>query len=266
MADEKELFIAGPADLDEEPELSSALDLSGLDAVQQGVLSVLKRLIKEHKRVIFDGDNYSEEWHAEADDRGLPNLKDSVAAFQVLRAKKNSDLFRKYGVLNRSEYESRIHVAIEKFVKQLGIEAETMVSIAKSQILPAALEHQRRVADAVAATKAAGVDASDSTHALREFVVQVAQFRAGIAEVERLAAHHEADPAKHAAQLARELKPAMARLRETGDLLETSVAADLWRDHKQMAWWIVKIGIVLIAVLAFARRSSTPPKESDGED
>jgi glutamine synthetase len=196
--------------------------------LQQGVLSVLKRLIKEHKRVIFDGDNYSEEWHTEAERRGLPNLKDSVAAFQVLRSKKNSDLLRKYGVLNRSEYDSRIHIAIEKFVKQLGIEAETMVSIAKSQILPAALEHQRRVADTVAATKAAGVDAADSAQALREFVDQVAQFRARITEVERLAAHHEADPAKHAAQLARELKPAMARLRETGDVLETSVAAELW--------------------------------------
>ena len=104
--------------------------------LQQGVLRVLKRVIKEHKRVIFDGDNYSEEWHAEADRRGLPNLKDSVEAFQVLRARKNGDLFKKYGVLNRSEYDRRIHIAIEKYVKQLGIEAETMVSIAKSQILP----------------------------------------------------------------------------------------------------------------------------------
>src|SRR5438094_916354 len=83
-----------------------------------------------------------------------------------LGAKKNSDLFRKYGVLNRSEYDSRIHIAIEKYVKQLGIEAETMVSMAKSQILPAALEHQRRVAEAAAATKAAGVDSSDSVQAL----------------------------------------------------------------------------------------------------
>jgi glutamine synthetase len=196
--------------------------------LQQGVLAVLKRLIKEHKRVIFDGDNYSEEWHAEAGRRGLPNLKDSVEAFQVLKARKNSDLFKKYGVLNKSEYDSRIHIAVEKYVKQLAIEAETMVSIAKSQILPAALEHQRRTAEAVAATKAAGVDAGDSTQALREFVDLVNQFRSRTAEVEALAAHHEVDPAKHAAQIARELKPSMARLRETGDALESVVAADLW--------------------------------------
>jgi glutamine synthetase len=151
-----------------------------------------------------------------------------VAAFEVLRARKNGDLFRKYGVLTKPEYDSRIHVAIEKYVKQLGIEAETMVTIAKSQILPAALAHQRRVADAVAATKGAGVNDADSVQSLRELVGQVGEFRERTAEVERLAAHHESDPARHAAQINRELKPAMARLRETGDSLETVVAADLW--------------------------------------
>ena len=67
--------------------------------LQAGVIAVLKKMLKQHKRVIFDGDNYSEEWHAEAGKRRLPNLKDSVAAFEVLRARKNGDLFRKYGVL-----------------------------------------------------------------------------------------------------------------------------------------------------------------------
>ena len=84
------------------------------------------------------------------------------------------------------------------------------------------------MAEAVAATKAAGVDVSDTTQALREFVELVTQFRTRTAEVERLAVHHEADPAKHAAQIARELKPAMQRLRDIGDTLETLVAADLW--------------------------------------
>jgi len=196
--------------------------------LQAGVIAVLKKVIKQHKRVIFDGDNYSEEWHAEAARRGLPNLKDSVEAFGVLRARKNSDLFRKYGVLSKAEYDSRIHIAIEKYVKQLQIEAETMVSIARGHILPAALEHQRRTAEAVSSTKAAGVDAGETVRALRSFVDLVDEFRRRIADVERLAGHHEADPAKHAAQQARELKPAMARLRETGDAIESQVAADLW--------------------------------------
>ena len=117
--------------------------------LQQTVIAVLKKLIKQHKRVLFDGDNYSEEWHTEAERRGLPNLKNSVAAFDVLRARKNGDLFRKYGVLNKAEYGSRIHIAVEKYVKQITIEAETMVSMAQGQILPAAIEHQRRLAEAV---------------------------------------------------------------------------------------------------------------------
>ena len=196
--------------------------------LQAGVIAVLKRLIKEHKRVIFDGDNYSEEWHAEAERRGLPNLKDSVAAFGVLRAKKNIDLFKKYGVLSRAEHDSRTHIAIEKYIKQLGIEAETMVSMARNQILPAALQHQQRTAEAIAATKAAGVDCADTTVALRSFVELVTRLRNATTAVERASTHHDADPIRHAAQISRELKPAMAELRIVVDALETLVAADLW--------------------------------------
>jgi len=196
--------------------------------LQAGVISVLKRLIKEHKRVIFDGDNYSEEWHAEAGRRGLPNLKDSVEAFGVLRAKKNVDLFRKYGVLSKAEHDSRTHIMIEKYTKQLAIEAETMVSIARGQILPAALGHQLRMAETVAATKAAGVDCADTTAALRSFVDLVTKLRNATAAVEQAAAHHDADPIKHAAQISRELKPVMTDLRSIVDTLENLVAADLW--------------------------------------
>ena len=180
------------------------------------VLAVLKRVIKEHKRVIFDGDNYSEEWHAEAERRGLPNLKDSVAAFQVLRARKNGELFKKYGVLNRSEYESRIHIAVEKYVKQLGIEAETMVLIA--QIAAPAGGPGAPAPDGGGGGGHQGGGRGCAGHHAGAAGLRgaVTQFRTRIVEVERLAAHHEADPAKHAAQIARELKPAMGRLRETG--------------------------------------------------
>ncbi len=196
--------------------------------LQAGVISVLKRLIKEHKRVIFDGDNYSEEWHTEAGRRGLPNLKDSVEAFGVLRAKKNVDLFKKYGVLSKAEHDSRTHIMIEKYIKQLAIEAETMVSIARGQILPAALRHQQRMAETIASTKAAGVDCADTTVALRSFVELVTKLRNATAAVEQAAAHHDADPIKHASQISRVLKPVMAELRSSVDTLETLVAADLW--------------------------------------
>ena len=196
--------------------------------LQQAVISVLKKLITEHKRVIFDGDNYSQEWHAEAAERGLPNLHDSVEAFGVLRAKKNAALFKKYSVLSPAELESRTHIAVEKYIKQLAIEAETMVSMARNQILPAALRHQQAVAEAVAATKAAGVECGDTTAALRSFVELVTRLRNATNAVERASAHHDADPMKHAGQISRDLKPAMNELRNVVDTLETLVAADLW--------------------------------------
>ena len=196
--------------------------------LQQAVISVLKKLISEHKRVIFDGDNYSQEWHAEAGQRGLPNLHDSVEAFGVLRAKKNAELFKKYNVLSPAELESRTHIAIEKYIKQLAIEAETMVSMARNQILPAALKHQQAVAEAIAATKAAGVECGDTTAALRSFVELVTRLRNATNAVERASAHHDADPMKHAEQISRDLKPTMNELRSVVDTLETLVAADLW--------------------------------------
>jgi glutamine synthetase len=196
--------------------------------LQLAVMSVLKQLISQHKRVIFDGDNYSEEWHAEADRRGLPNLKDSVAAFGVLREKKNIELFKKYGVLTQAELDSRTHIAVEKYIKQLGIEAETMVSMARNHILPAALQHQQRLAAAIAATKAAGVDCDDSIDALKSFVGLVTRLRTATGAVERAAAHHVTDPMQHASQISRELKPTMADLREVVDALETHIAAELW--------------------------------------
>jgi glutamine synthetase len=214
-------FVAG--------ELEKAVGAKPTPAkLQLGVIAVLKRLIADHKRVIFDGDNYSEEWHTEAGRRGLPNLKDSVEAFAVLRAKKNVDLFKKYGVLSPAEHDSRTHIAIEKYIKQLGIEAETMVSMARNQILPAALKHQQQLAEAIGATKAAGVDCADTTDALRSFVELVTRLRTTTAAVERASAHHDSDPTKHAAQISHELKPAMAELRVVVDTLETLIAADLW--------------------------------------
>ncbi len=196
--------------------------------LQSAVLSVLKKVLKQHKRVIFDGDNYSSEWHAEAEKRGLPNFRDSVAAFPVLRTKKNVDLFRKYNVLSKTELDSRTHVVIEKWVKQLIIEAETMIGITRTHVLPAALRHQQRVAEAVHATEQAGVKSPDTTAALKDSVTLVSHLRQTLAALERAVAYHHDDAFKHAQQINGEVRPLMAELRSQVDTLETHVAADLW--------------------------------------
>lgn len=197
--------------------------------LQAAALGVLQKLIKAHKRVIFDGDNYSAEWHAEAEQRGLPILRDSVESFPVLAAKKSADLFRKYGVLDKAELESRAHIAVEKYVKQLDIEAETMASMARTQILPAALTHQTRVASAIAATRGAGVEMPDGVAALTRFVEQVAVLRQRTAALEEaIAKEPHGDPMAHARHMKKVVRPAMVSLREVVDQLETVVAADLW--------------------------------------
>jgi glutamine synthetase len=196
--------------------------------LQAATMALLKRLVKENKRVIFGGDNYSEEWHTEAERRGLPHLRDTVESLSNLRLKKNSDLFRKYDVLNKAEYDSRITIAYEKYIKELTIEGESMVSIARTQILPAALAHQKRVADAVATTEAAGVKCRDTFTALGEFVNLVARFHEAIVALEKAVGHHDEDPIRHATWIRDKVKPAMAQLRTYGDALETQVAADLW--------------------------------------
>ncbi|HEX6991700.1 MAG TPA: glutamine synthetase III, partial [Gemmatimonadales bacterium] len=156
---------------------------------QEAVIGVLKKVLKSHKRVIFDGDGYSEKWHKEAEKRGLPALKDSVAAFPVLKAPKTVALFQKYDVLSRPEVESRWHIAVEKYVKQMTIEAETMVALARSMILPAALQHQALMAEAVGATLAAEVACDEEHAALEAFVGQVASLRTAIGKLERTLVH-----------------------------------------------------------------------------
>jgi glutamine synthetase len=100
--------------------------------------------------------------------------------------------------------------------------------MARNQVLPAALRHQCQVAEAIASTKAAGVDCQDTEDALRSFVELVSRLWTTTAAVERAAAHHETEPVQHAAQISRELKPAMAELRLVVDTLETHIAGDLW--------------------------------------
>lgn len=210
-------------------ELEKAVGKKGSPArLQAAALVLLQRTIRDHKRVLFDGDGYSVQWHQEAARRGLPIYPDSVAAFPVLTQKKNVDLFRKYGVLSKGELESRAHIAVEKFVKQLAIEAETMVAMGRTMLLPAAVRYQKLLADTVEATEDAGVKTPDGKEALAEFVGVVAKFRKALATLEKATGLHDDDPMAHARIIKTRVRPAMAEVRLLADQLETQVAADLW--------------------------------------
>ena len=131
-------------------------------------------------------------------------------------------------MLSGTEVESRAHISVEKYVKQLCIEAEMMVSMARSMILPAALQHQTILADAVSSGDAAGVDMSDQRAELGEFVGLVRQLREAAARLECTLQTPAHEHFAHARKIEDEVRPGMAVLRAVVDTLEQQVAADLW--------------------------------------
>jgi glutamine synthetase len=196
--------------------------------VQQAVRSVLQKVIKQHKRVIFNGDGYDVSWHKEAAKRGLPNHRDSVSALGVIGSKKNIDLFGKFKILGKVEIESREHIYLEKYAKQIQIEAETAVLMARTQVLPAAMRHQTEIAETVAATSAADVDASETKDYLEEYVELVNRLRRAVEKLEKEADHHESDVTRHATHMRDKVRGAMGDVREAADALEQRVPADMW--------------------------------------
>ena len=198
------------------------------EKLNQAVFQVLPGVITKHKRVIFNGDNYSAAWHAEAEKRGLPHYRDSLAALPVLANQKNVELFEKYKVLSRSEVESRSHIFIEKYAKELQIESEAMVLMARQMILPAAIEHQTALAESVAALTAAGVKADENRANLEAFVTLTNQFRKTLDALDEADNHQAVDAMEHARYMKSKVGPLMAELRALGDQLETQVAASRW--------------------------------------
>ncbi len=196
--------------------------------LQSAVRAVLKAIVKDHKRIIFNGDNYSAEWHELAAKRGLPNFRDSVEALPALRSKKAADLFKKYKVLSKSELDSRAHIFLEKFNKQVSIEAETMISMARTMIIPAAMQYQTRFAEAVSATESVGIDCSVQRAELEAYVELVERVRAAAQVLDHEASHEDADVLAHAKHIKAKVRPAMADLRVVADELELITAADLW--------------------------------------
>jgi glutamine synthetase len=196
--------------------------------LESAVKSVLREALKKHRRVVFDGDNYSPKWHREAEKRGLPHLRSTVDALAVFASKRAKDLFAKYAVLNERELQARYDVLLETYNDVVAIEARTLVSILNTQVLPSALRHQTELAEAVAATKAAGVACADSQAQLKEFTAMVSRLRKATRAVQKAEAHASASPEAHAKHNRDRLVPAMAAARCESDALEAIIADDLW--------------------------------------
>jgi glutamine synthetase len=195
----------------------------------KSIQELLPGILKESKKVVFNGDNYSEEWHREAEKRGLPNLRNTVDSIPVIVRKDSVELFAKYKVYSERELQSRYVIFSEKYVKEVTIEANMMVHMGRTMILPAALRYQAEVAAAVNATKTAGVDPAAQLEHLRELTDSISKFQAATAALDKAVHHHgDGDVYAHAKQMRDTVVTRMADLRTLGDKLETMVADDLW--------------------------------------
>jgi glutamine synthetase len=187
-----------------------------------GLTNILSGIVKAHKQVLFEGNNYAEEWYAEAARRGLPNRRSTVESLPDLETAKARALFAEFGVLSERELEARVEVNWEKYVKVQNIEANATLDIAKTMILPAVVKYlgelgaagSSKGVAAVAASVVAGADKLvDAIHALEH--AQHAAHEAGDVRAEARAFHDKVIPAQDA-------------VRAAADDLETLVADDLW--------------------------------------
>jgi glutamine synthetase len=191
---------------------------------------LLQNAVKESKHVIFNGDNYSEAWHAEAERRGLPNRRTTVDSLPDLISPKSVKLFSKYGVFSERELHSRYEIFVEAYRKTINIESQLTIHIAKRMILPAALRYQSEVAHSIANLKATGatVPKIQSAH-LSELVSLIDELQSSTDRLEAaLEEHPDGDSLAHAKHARDVIIPAMNSVRVAGDNLEGIVADDLW--------------------------------------
>jgi glutamine synthetase len=200
-------------------ELSDALEakLEVSADLDEAVTAVVKDAYAASERIIFDGDNYAEEWHSEAESRGLKNLRTTPDALPEILSDSTVEAFEGYEVLSHRELESRYEVWTEQYIIRANIEAETAASMARTMLLPAALRH-------VALVEAAGMDALAS-----ETRATVDEFIDAIGELEAANVYPDGVEGLDLAEHARDRQlAAMERVRELGDALEKIVADDLW--------------------------------------
>jgi glutamine synthetase len=207
--------------------------LEGANDVDATLAQIITKIAKEHDRIIFNGNGYSDEWVVEAEKRGLSNIPSTAEAIPALVSDKAKALFPKHGVFSVVELESRYEILLESYLKELNIEALTMVDMAKRQILPAAIKFANKLAKSINNIKATGIAANTSVQ--EELLIKVsnliASFNANNVKLEQLtneAQNMHGDTYKQAYFYKYTVYEAMVELRADGDALEQIVDADIW--------------------------------------
>ncbi|ORZ39888.1 glutamine synthetase type III N terminal-domain-containing protein [Catenaria anguillulae PL171] len=200
-------------------------------ASEDDVLAVIRDLIVETKAIRFEGDNYSEAWVKEAEKRGLLNIKAVPDAYAQLLAEGNANMLTKLtGVFTHDELHSRYHVLVERFAKDLLIEANTLKFMIHQTILPAVYEYRKSLADTINSLKSAGCDATPEVDAVKAITPILASLKTATAHLEQAAetVFAEAEPVEQAKKASDLIVPALEEVRTHADALEQKVADKYW--------------------------------------
>ena len=219
-------------------------ELEGAEDFTSAAIALIKRTIRDHRRVIFNGNGYSAEWEAEAAKRGLPNKKNTPAALPALVAEKNIKLMEDFGVLTKVEMESRYEVEMEHYAKIINIEALTMLEMARKQLLPAVNAYMSEVANTAASKLAVSesisvrsetktlTKLSDDADAMGDAIDTLQQV---VDAAEALTSESEKAVAFHDTVI-----PAMDALRAAADAAETICGEDYWPlpSYSKMLYYV----------------------------
>jgi len=213
-------------------------DVDGLvekgDKKEVAIMQVIQKYIVESKAVLFEGDGYSEQWHQEAERRGLPNLKTTPVALDAMITKKAKDLFERNHVYTHVELEARHEIELEKYIKKVQIEARIMGDLAINHILPAAISYQNKLSININGLKAAGLGAdtyASQTDLLQQVSkhVQVIYTQVNAMVEARKVANNIEDTRKKAIAYEADVKSAFFdEIRYHVDKLEHLVDDDKW--------------------------------------
>ena len=209
------------------------VELKDAEDINAAVRSLVRNVLTEHKRIIFNGDNYTDEWVEEAKRRGLLNLKSMPEAFSHFMDRKNVALFVKNKIVTEAEYRARYEIELETYCKQINIEALTMIDMAKKNITPAVTAFVRELTESALAKKA--LSAAIPTSVEEELILSLSNklvcFVKKTAELEDAvmnAGSFEGDQLKRATYFRESVFAKMQELRAVGDSMETETASDFW--------------------------------------
>ena len=205
-------------------------ELEKTSDVNQGITAIIKRVMTEHGRIIFNGNNYSKEWEDEAKKRGLLNLKSTPDALPYLTSKENVELFHKMHVLSEAELRSRQEIYVQNYCKLLNIEAMTTLDMATMDIIPAVIKYKGDVANSANESLALGVEADEEKEIVKTLATLLATAKKN---VERLklalkTAHEKGENIEGAKCYHDDVLSAMDALRATCDEMELNTAKEYW--------------------------------------